>query len=41
MHNENRRRKNGKEKERKIERKGSGVNKEIKKRRKDTEIPKK
>ena len=30
-----------KKKERKIERKGSGVNKEIKKRRKDTEIPKK
>ena len=41
MHNENGRSKNDKQKERKIERKGSGVNKEIKKRRKDTEIPKK
>ena len=35
------RRKNSKQKESKIERKGSRVNKEIKKKRKETKIPKK
>lgn len=41
MHNKNGWRKNNKQKERKIERKGSRVNKEIKMKRKDIEIPKK